>query len=224
MVQFLFPQSYLHFLTDVIPHYYTYCYAIIKIFFGDGNPYMSRLYIIFFLFITLFFPVSSEGQIITGPEVKLSSNDIYVSFSLNLEDKSLQEIKGGIDKELKLYIDLFRIWKVWPDEFVLGKMYIRTLKADPIKKEYVATSSDGSTLVERRFKSFESMINWTLSVKDLKLTSTREIDPGGYFIRVTIESKIRKLPPVIGYFFIFLSENEFKVIKNSGSFVIEGAR
>ena len=185
---------------------------------------MSRLYIIFFLLITLFFPVWSEGQIITGPEVKLSSNDIYVSFSLNLEDKSLQEIKGGIDKELKLYIDLFRIWNVWPDEFVLGKMYIRTLKADPIKKEYVATSSDGSTLVERRFKSFESMINWTLSVKDLKLTSTREIDPGGYFIRVTIESKIRKLPPVIGYFFIFLSENEFKVIKNSGSFVIEGAR
>jgi len=58
-------------------------------------------------------------------------------------------------------------------------MYIRTLKADPIKKEYVATSSDGSTLVERRFKSFESMINWTLSVKDLKLTSTREIDREG---------------------------------------------
>jgi len=185
---------------------------------------MSRLYTIFFLLSTLFFPVLSEGQVIAGPEVRLANNDIYVSFSLNLEDKNLEEIRRGIDKELKLYVDLFRVWKIWPDEFVLGKTYIRTLKADPIKKEFVATSSDGSTLVERRFKSFESMISWTLSVKDMKLTSTREIDPGEYFVKVTIESKIRKLPPVIGYLFIFLSENEFKIVKDSGMFAIEGAR
>jgi len=185
---------------------------------------MSKLYTILFLLIMFFSPLLSEGQVITGPEVKLANNDIYVSFSLNLEDKNLQEIQNGIDKELRLYIDLFRIWKVWPDEFVLGKTYIRTLKADPVKKEYVATSSEGSTLVERRFKSFESMISWALSVRDMKLTNTREIDPGEYFIRVTAESKIRKLPPVIGYLFIFLSENEFKIVKNSGVFVIEGTR
>jgi len=81
---------------------------------------MSRLYIIFFLLITLILPVLSEAQVITGPEVKLVNNDIYVSFALNLEDKNLQEIKRGIDKELKVNVDLFRIWKVWPDEFVLG--------------------------------------------------------------------------------------------------------
>lgn len=185
---------------------------------------MSKLYTIFFLLITLFFPSVSGGQVIVGPDVKLANNDIYVTFSLGLEDKNLQEIKRGIDKELRLYINLFRVWKVWPDEFVLGKTYTRTLKADPIKKEYVSTSSDGSTLTERRFKSFESMINWAQSVKDLKLTSTREIDPGEYFIQITTESKIRKLPPVIGYFFIFLSENEFKITKNSGIFSIEGVR
>jgi len=185
---------------------------------------MSRLYIIFFLLIMLIFPVLSEAQVITGPEVKIVNNDIYVSFSLNLEDKNLQEIKRGIDKELKLNVDLFRIWKVWPNEFVLGKMNIRTLKADPVKKEYVSTSLSGNTLIEKRFKSFESMISWALSVRDMKLTNIREIDPGQYFVRVTIESKIRKLPPVIGYLFIFLSENEFRLVKNSGVFVIEGAR
>jgi hypothetical protein len=195
-----------------------------KIFWGDIYAYMSKLYTIFFLLITLFFPAVSGGQVIIGPEVKLTNNDIYVTFSLGLEDKNLQEIKRGIDKELRLYINLFKVWKIWPDEFVLGKTYTRTLKADPIKKEYVSTSSDGSTLTERRFKSFESMINWALSVKDLKLTSTREIDPGEYFIQITTESKIRKLPPVIGYFFIFLSENEFKVTKNSGIFSIDGVR
>jgi hypothetical protein len=94
----------------------------------------------------------SEAQVITGPEVKIVNNDIYVSFTLNLEDKNLQEIKRGIDKELKLNIDLFRIWKVWPDEFVLGTMNIRTLKADPSKKS-LCNLIDGSTLVERRFKS-----------------------------------------------------------------------
>jgi hypothetical protein len=185
---------------------------------------MSRLYIIFFLLITLIFPAWSEAEVITGPEVKIVNNDIFVSFSLNLEEKNLQEIKKGIDKELKLNVDLFRIWKIWPDEFVLGKMNIRTLKADPVKKEYVATSLTGNTLIEKRFKSFESMINGALSVKDLKLTNIREIDPGEYFVRVTIESKIRKLPPVIGYLFIFVSENEFKVVKDSGVFVIEGTR
>jgi hypothetical protein len=185
---------------------------------------MSRLYTIVFLLIMLFSPVVSEGQVIAGPEVKLVNNDIYVSFSLNLDDKNLQAIKRGIDKELKLYVDLFRIWKIWPDEFVLGKAFVRTMKADPIKQVYVATSSDGTTLIERRFKSFESMASWTLSVSDMKLTNTREIDPGEYFVRVTIESKIRKLPPVVGYFLIFLSENEFKIIKDSGVFVIEGAR
>jgi len=185
---------------------------------------MSRLYTIFFLLIMLFTPALSEGQVIAGPEVRLANNDIYVSFSLNLEDKNLEEIRQGIDKELKLYVDLFKVWKIWPDEFVLGKTYTRTLKADPIKKEYVATSLDGNTLIERRFKSFESMISWTLSVKDMKLTNTREIESGQYFVKITIESKIRKLPPVIGYLLIFISENEFKIVKDSGYFAIEGAR
>jgi len=185
---------------------------------------MSRLYIIFFMLITSFFPVSSEAQVITGPEVRIVNNEIFVSFSLNLEDKKLQEIKEGIDKELKLNIDLFRIWKVWPDEFVLGKVNIRTLKADPVKKEYVSTSLIGNTLIEKRFKSFESMIRETLSVRDIKLTNTREMDPGEYFVRVTIASRIRKLPPVIGYLFIFVKENEFKIVRDSGVFAIEGAR
>ena len=195
-----------------------------KIFFWRCQPLMSRLYTIFFLFIMLFFPVLTEGQVIAGPEVRLANNDVYVTFSLNLEEKSLEEIRRGIDKELKIYIDLFRVWKIWPDEFVLGKTYTRTLKADPIKKEYVATSLDGNTLIERRFKSFESMISWTVSVKDMKLTNIREIEAGQYFVKITVESKIRKLPPVIGYLFIFLPENEFKVVKDSGFFAIEGTR
>jgi hypothetical protein len=185
---------------------------------------MLRPLILVSFFCFIFLPVISESQTVPGIDVKLNNNELHVSFTLVLEDKNIQEIAQGIDKELKLFIDLFRVWKIWPDEFVLGKTYSRTLKADPIKKEYVATSNDGSVMIKKRFKSLESMLGWTLSVKDLKLTNTRELDPGQYFIKITAESRIRKFPPVIGYLFIFLSENEFKIEKDSAIFAIEGAK
>lgn len=174
------------------------------------------------LLLLFLFPASTEGQEISGPEVKLNARDIYVTFALKLDAKNIEEIKEGIDKELKYYIDLFKVWKIWPDEFVLGKFFTRALKSDPIKEEYVATSFDGSTLIQRRFRSFDSMLAWTFSVKDLKLTNIRELEPGQYFVRITVESKIRKLPPVIGYFLIFLPENEFKIKKDSAFFTLEG--
>jgi hypothetical protein len=185
---------------------------------------MRRILLAAAISLSCFLPVPVRAQEISGPDVRLVNNEIYVSFSLALGAKRVQEIREGIDKELKFYIDLFRVWNVWPDEFVLGKFYTRKLKADPIKKEYVATSYDGSMIIERRFRSFDSMLAWTLSVKDLRLTNTRELEPGQYFVRITAESKIRKLPPVIGQFILFLSENEFKIRKDSGLIVIEGGR
>jgi len=185
---------------------------------------MSRNYSIFLLFVIMLMPLASESQTISGPEVKLVNNDLLVTFSIGLEDKSIEAMSKGVDKELKFFIDLFRVWKVWPDEFVLGKTYVRTVKVDPIKKEFVATSSDGSVLIEKRFKTFDSMLAWTVSFRDLKLTNIRGLEPGQYFVRVTVESKVRKLPPVIGYLFIFISENELKIIRDSAFFPIEGAR
>ncbi|MEW6001945.1 MAG: DUF4390 domain-containing protein [Nitrospirota bacterium] len=176
------------------------------------------------IFCTLFSYSLSSGTEISGLVVKLESNEIYVTASLSLENKHIQELENGVAKEFRFYIDLFRIWQMWPDEFVLGKSFEKTLKCDPVKKEYIATSYDGVTLREKRFKSFESMMKWATTINDLKLTSVREIEPGEYFVRVTIESKIRKLPPVIGYFIIFLSENEFKISKDSSYFFIGTGR
>lgn len=186
---------------------------------------MARLsfFLAFFLFSFLSSPARSEE--ISGPEITINANsDIFVTFSLKVDPQQIKEIREGMDKELKLYVDLFKIWKVWPDEFVSGRIIKRTLKSDPIKQEYVATSLNGNVLIEKRFRSSDSMIDWVRSVKDLKLANSRELEPGQYFVRVTAESKIRKLPPVIGYFFIFLSENEFKIHKDSAAFTIEGRR
>lgn len=172
------------------------------------------------VFYLLFFYSLSSGAEIIGPEVTLQNNEIYVTTSLSLEEKYLQELRNGIEKKFIFYIDLFKVWRMWPDEFVLGKSLTRTLKGDPVKSEFIATSYDGNTIIEKRFKSFESMTNWALSINELKLTNIRELEPGMHFVRITVESKIRNLPPVIGYFMIFLSENEFKITKDSPDFSI----
>lgn len=166
------------------------------------------------IFLLLSYMGASAAEI-AGPEVKIQDNEIHVTTALSLDEKSLLELRGGMTKEFKFYVDLFRVWKMWPDEFVLDKFFIRTLKSDPVKKEYLATSSDGNTLVQKRFKSLESMLQWALRINDLRLANMRELEAGIYYIRVTVESKIRQKPPVIGYFLIFLPENEFKISKNS---------
>jgi len=189
---------------------------------------MSRIFAVpVLLFLALscaFFPIRAEGHSISGPDVRLVNNDIYVSFSFSPDDKIIQEIREGLDKDLRLHADLFRVWKNWSDEFVLGKFYTRTLKSDPIKKEHIMSSFDGQTIVEKRFRSFESMISSALAVKDLKLTNTKELPPGEYFVRITVESKTRKLPPFIGHILIFVQDNEFKVKKDSPIILIEGNR
>jgi hypothetical protein len=190
---------------------------------------MKRAFFFVFVMLSIMFTtaisVPSEAQEIAGPEVRMVNGDIYVSFLMKLDEKRLQEIRDGMDKELKFYVDLFRVWNVWPDEFVAGKLITKTLKSDPIKGEYVGTSFDGSTFIQKRFKSCESMLAWTLIFRDLKLMNTRELPGGMYFVRITAESKIRKLPPVIGQFMIFISENEFKIRKDSASFAIgDGGR
>lgn len=181
---------------------------------------MSRLLAISLILGYILLPSLSEGQEISGPEVSVRGGDIHVSFELKTDPKFVQGMKEGIDKELKFYVDLFRVWNIWPNEFILGKSYTKTVKADPIKEEYVATSLRGNVLIEKRFRSFNSMLKWVLSFTDVKLAATRDLEPGRYFVRVTVESRIRKLPPVIGYFIIFLSEDEFKIHKDSGVFAV----
>lgn len=186
---------------------------------GQMNVVIKLLTLTFSLvtFLLCSYAWSGATEII-GPEIKVQDNQIRVTTSLSLNENSLQELRSGVTKELKFTIDLFRVWKMWPDEFVAGKFFVRILKSDLVTMAYKGTSSDGNTLVQKKFKAFESMIQWAMLINDVKLANVRELEQGIYFVRVTIESKIRKLPPVIGYFMIFLPENEFKIQKDSPFF------
>ncbi len=168
----------------------------------------------------LFFPSITRSAEIIGPETKIINNEIYVTTGLILDEKQLQDLKNGIAKEITFYIDLFRVWSIWPDEFVLGETIVKTLKADPVKKEYVAASSDGMTIVERRFNELDSLLKWSLNIRDLKLTNTRELEPDNYFVRITVESRLRKLPPVISYLFFFVPEKEVTKVMDSSRFSV----
>lgn len=176
----------------------------------------------FILYLTLsaFIVFSSEALAmdIAGPNVSVSESYIIVSTSLNLGEKEMNDIKNGIAKEMIFYIDLFRVWQAWPDEFVLGKVITRTLKCDPVKKEYIATSFDGITLIEKRFQSCEPLSAWALSIPELKLTNVSELEPDEYFVKVSVESWLRRLPPVIGYLLFFVRQKEFGISKDSRIF------
>lgn len=185
-----------------------------------NHAYKLTLLLVFSLQISFLIISPSDSAEIAVPEIRINNNEIFVTTGLLLNEKQVQELKDGIAKEITFYIDLFRVWKMWPDEFVLGKSFVKNLKADPVKKEYVATSFDGSTIIEKRFNELDSLLKWALNISELKLTNIRGLDPADYFIRITVESRIRKLPPVISYLFFFVPEKEFKKTKDSPSFRI----
>lgn len=170
--------------------------------------------------MTLILPGTGLAMEISSVNVRLSNNDLYVSASVKPDAKFMEDMNEGMSKEVTFYIDLFRVWDVWPDEFVLGKKVVNILRSNQIKREYTATSIHGNIQLEKRFKDLESMLGWAMNVHEMKLANIRELDPAIYFVKVTVESRIRKLPPVIGYLLFFVPEKEFSISKNSPHFQI----
>jgi len=186
--------------------------------------FTTGLCVLFSLLCLLCLPSSSNCASIKQLDIKVRENHIYVSTAVSLAEKHLEELKNGIKKELFFYIDVFKLWNIWPDEFITGKLYVRTIQYDPVKTEYIATSSNGQTLIEKRFTSLESMLQWALSIHELGIKIPQDPEPGAYFVRVTVVSKIRKLPPVLRDLLIFIPENEFKIKKDSPVFYIGTVR
>lgn len=178
---------------------------------------MARIILSLVLLSLFLMPLNAPGAEIVGPDARVTNDEVVVNTGLALDEKNIDDLKNGISKEITFYIDLFRVWRVWPDEFIVGKKIVKTLRSDPIKKEYTATTFDGTTLIEKRFKRFDTMLAWTLFMKDLKLINVKELQPSDYYVKVTVESRLRQLPPVIGYLLFFVPEKDFRLSKNSSS-------
>jgi hypothetical protein len=172
------------------------------------------------LFELLAFARTGAAVEISEVSFRLSNNELYVSTAVKPDKKIMDDLNDGLSKELTFFIDLFRVWAIWPDEFVLGQRITTMLKSNPIKREYIATSVNGNRSLQKRFNDLESMLNWAVTIPETKLANIKELETGTYFIKVTAESRIRKLPPVIGYLFFFVPDKDFSISKNSQTFQI----
>ncbi|MBN2654914.1 MAG: DUF4390 domain-containing protein [Nitrospirae bacterium] len=160
---------------------------------------------------------ASEKPILSSVLTTIQNHELIVNAELKPGRQMLNELREGVKKELIFYVDLFRVWKIWPDEFVAGKKYSRTISADPIKKEFICETIENNIKYIKRFKDFESMTAWAFNMNKFKLINTKELEPAQYFVKVTIESKIRRLPSLLKAI-IIIPENEFSITMNSGSF------
>ena len=97
---------------------------------------------------------------------------------------------------------------------------VRVLQSDPIKREYIGSSTEGNIRTIKRFKDPDSMIPWGMNIPDLKLTNVKALEPGDYYIKVSVESILRKLPPVIDTVVFWVSTKEFSISKDSPLFRI----
>lgn len=165
-------------------------------------------------------PGIALGQEIGDIDVRINGDELVVSTSVSLPEAFINEIKNGVQKELVFYIDLFRVWKNWPDEYVFGNSIIKKIEGDVIKGEYIMSSFDRNkkVVVEKKFKSLESMLRTMGVISSLPLINIKGIEPGDYYVRVTVESRLRRLPPVVGYLLFFIPEKEFSVSKDSSPF------
>jgi len=180
---------------------------------------MQVFKIIIISFILFSINATAESVEIEGLKVKFVSSKVIVSFSFKLDKNSIQTLKDGGKKEIIFYIDLFREWELLPDEFITGVKLVRTLYSDPMKKEYIASSFNGETLLVKRFKSFDSMIKWALTFRNIYIANMKAFAEATYFVRVTAEAKSKGIPSIITEIFFFLPSREFKIYKDSFHFI-----
>ena len=158
---------------------------------------------------------------ISAVDVNQVNNELIVSTTLQPDQKFAEDLNNGLSKELVFYIDLFRHWRLWPDEFIIGQKIVRVLQIDPIKREYIGTSVEGNIKTIKRFKDLDSMILWATNITNLKLTNVKVLETDDYYVKVTAESNFRKLPSVVGYLLFFVPEKEFSVHRDSPIFKVQ---
>ncbi len=177
--------------------------------------------LILLLSLGVFHTVPGQCGELRPISVTVLNNRLYVETSLKPDERFIEDLGQGITKELIFYVDLFRVWKIWPNEFVRGIKIKRTIKSNPIKREYVATSEQEGVITERRFRDIDTMFQWVLGLNNVAIPGTlSDYEEGTYFIRVSVESIKQKLPPAIGALLFFLPNKEFAVSRDSEIFNI----
>ncbi len=173
---------------------------------------------IILLFVTCL-PVYAQSSILLSQRTE--NGEIFVSARLHgLPDTFIQEVQNGIKKEIEYNVELMRTWKSWLDEYVEGKTVIRTIKYDVIKKQYHLTSLEGRYIYEKTVKNLEDALDWLTKLTDIRLVRIDGLQQGRYYVRVRMESRRIKLPPLFKVLLFFVPEVEFSSSKSSPVFLL----
>ncbi len=158
---------------------------------------------------------------IIGPDIRVIDNNIIVNLSIADISELERTIKSGIEQEITFTVELLRVWKFWPDEFVVSKKIDKTIKYDNLRQQYQASSYNGITRIKKNFKDYNSVKNWIFSVKAINLANIKELEPSNYYIRIVVESKSIEHLPIVGFLMHFIPEVEMSMAKESQPFAIE---
>jgi hypothetical protein len=158
---------------------------------------------------------------ITGPDMEIVDNNIMVKLSITNVAELEKTIKTGLEKEIVFTVELLRVWRFWPDEFVVSKRIEKIIKYDNLREQYRASSYDGINRVEKHFKDYDTMKDWIFNVNAINLANIRELEPSNYYIRIVVESKSLEQLPLIGFFMLFIPEVEMSLAKESHHFTVE---
>lgn len=163
-------------------------------------------------------PADAAAPKIIGPDMRIVDNNIIVSISVD-NFKDLEDtIKAGIKKEIVFTAELLRSWTLWPDEFIVSKKFEKVIEYDNLRDQYLASSYDGISRVQKKFKDYEELSAWILGVNTFNLANVKGLEPSKYYIRVVVESKSLDQIPLLGLLTNFIPAVEMSLAKESEHF------
>lgn len=165
-------------------------------------------------------PADAATPRIIGLDMKIVDNNIIVSISIDNFKDIERSIRAGIKKEIVFTAELLRYWALWPDEFIVSKKFEKVIKYDNLRDQYLASSYDGITRVQEKFKGYDEMMSWLSSLNTFNLANTKGLEPGNYYIRVVVESKSLDQTPLLGLLTNFIPVVEMSLAKESARFRI----
>ena len=180
----------------------------------------------YILLVTLFFILTATTLTdatprIIGPDIRIMDNNIIINLSISDVAEIEKTIKSGIEQEIVFTVELLRVWRFWPDEFVVSKKIEKTISYDNLRQQYRASSYNGIDRIKMNFKDYDSMKNWIFNVNSINLANIKGLDPSKYYIRIVVESKSIEHLPIVGFLMHFIPEIEMSLAKESRPFVIK---
>jgi len=94
----------------------------------------------------------------------------------------------------------------------------RIFISDPIKGEFIVRSIEGQILREKKFKNWQDALEWGLKINPVTVVDINNLEKGKYYVKVTVESNIKKLPLVLEHILFFIPRYEKRITKESETF------